>query len=344
MVSQSSSVSWRTVEIQMESMSSETSSESSFDIKLSASPKLLMEMSDVRVKNGEMAEFSCTFDGQPFTGVVWHHNGQSLVDMERVRSSESRGSLSLVIQGVGVADQGMYRCTATNQHGQNSSSARLTVEAKEANLTAETPIPTDSVRKVSQADRETLRDPPEQDKKEALEKLGSLPPSSQRPYSFISHLYFPDVLPHDERGPEFLVKLPPELLSRNRHCGSLLCVMKGVPTPFFTWLYNRLNFEDSVSFSLKHDDPLCSVNVNNVRSGHGESHTCKTVSSAGDAESSTVMKGWHLHALVFMLDRALFGPPLIHTASHPHSQQTHTPSTRHHFFNRVLTSVFRGGR
>ena len=128
MVSQSSSVSWRTVEIQMESMSSETSSESSFDIKLSASPKLLMEMSDVRVKNGEMAEFSCTFDGQPFTGVVWHHNGQSLVDMERLRSSESRGSLSLVIQSVGVADQGMYRCTATNQHGQNSSSARLTVE------------------------------------------------------------------------------------------------------------------------------------------------------------------------------------------------------------------------
>lgn len=128
-VSECSSMSWRTVEIQMESVSSvEMSSESSFDIKLSASPKLLMEMSDVQVKSGEMAEFSCSFDGQPFTRVIWDHNGQSLADKERVRSSQIGGLLSLIIQGVGVADQGVYRCTATNQHGQNSSSAQLTVE------------------------------------------------------------------------------------------------------------------------------------------------------------------------------------------------------------------------
>uniref|UniRef100_A0A3B4TI54 Ig-like domain-containing protein n=1 Tax=Seriola dumerili TaxID=41447 RepID=A0A3B4TI54_SERDU len=100
----------------------------SVDIKLSASPKLLMEMSDVRVKNGEMAEFNCSFNGQPFTGVVWDHNGQSLADTERVRRSQSGGLFSLVIQSVGVVDQGVYRCTATNQHGQNSSSAQLTVE------------------------------------------------------------------------------------------------------------------------------------------------------------------------------------------------------------------------
>lgn len=126
MVSESSSMSWRSVEIQMESVSSVEMS--SFDIKLSASPKLLMEMSDVQVKSGEMAEFSCSFDGLPFSGVVWDHNGQSVADTERVRSSQMAGLLSLVIQSVGVADQGVYRCTATNQHGQNSSSAQLTVE------------------------------------------------------------------------------------------------------------------------------------------------------------------------------------------------------------------------
>uniref|UniRef100_A0A3B4TIA1 Ig-like domain-containing protein n=1 Tax=Seriola dumerili TaxID=41447 RepID=A0A3B4TIA1_SERDU len=116
-----------TQRIQMESVSLvEMSSEHSVDIKLSASPKLLMEMSDVRVKNGEMAEFNCSFNGQPFTGVVWDHNGQSLADTERVRRSQSGGLFSLVIQSVGVVDQGVYRCTATNQHGQNSSSAQLT--------------------------------------------------------------------------------------------------------------------------------------------------------------------------------------------------------------------------
>lgn len=127
-VCESSSVSRRTVEIQMESVSSVEMTSHTFDFKISTSPNLLMEMSDVRVKSGEMAEFSCSFDGQPFTGVVWDHNGQSLVDTERVRSSQSGGFLSLLIHDVGVADQGMYRCTATNQHGQNSSSAQLTVE------------------------------------------------------------------------------------------------------------------------------------------------------------------------------------------------------------------------
>lgn len=126
LVSESSSLSWRMVESQMESVS--LVEMSSVDIKLSASPKLLLEMSDVWVKSGEMAEFSCSFDGQPFARVLWDHNGQSLVDTERVRSSQTGGLLSLVIQGVGVADQGVYRCTATNQHGQNSSSAQLTVE------------------------------------------------------------------------------------------------------------------------------------------------------------------------------------------------------------------------
>lgn len=126
LVSESSSMSWSTVDIQMESVSSvETKS---FNITLSAIPKLLMEMSDVWVKSGEMAEFSCSFDGQPFTRVVWDHNGQSLADTERVKSSQFGGLLSLVIQSVGVADQGVYRCTATNEHGQNSSSAQLTVE------------------------------------------------------------------------------------------------------------------------------------------------------------------------------------------------------------------------
>lgn len=124
--SESSSGSRRSVHFQMESVSSLQMS--SFDFKLSASPNLLMEMSDVCVNSGERAEFSCSFDGLPLTKVIWDHDGQSLVDTERIRSLQAGGTLSLVIQGAGAADQGVYRCTATNPHGQNSSSAQLTVE------------------------------------------------------------------------------------------------------------------------------------------------------------------------------------------------------------------------
>lgn len=198
------------------------------------------------------------------------------------------------------------------------------------------------MRKVSQADRETPRDPPDQDKQEAVEKPGRLPPSSQRSHNLISHLYFPDVLPHDKRGqrlsscPEFLIKLPPELLIRNKDSGSLYCVMKGVPTPFVIWLYNRLNIEDSVSYSLKHDGPLCCLNVNNVGPGQGGSYTCKNVNSAGDAESSTVMKGWHLHAFGSSA-RSGFVWPTTHPHCFPPTQpaEAHFSTRRQHFFYKV---------
>lgn len=128
-VSETSSVCWRAIEFETESRSSmETSCDSSIYIPLSASPKLMTDMSDVQVRSGDMAEFSCAFDGQPFTRVMWDHNGQNLVNTERVKSSQSGGLLSLLIQSVGVLDQGLYRCTTTNKHGQSSCSAKLTVE------------------------------------------------------------------------------------------------------------------------------------------------------------------------------------------------------------------------
>lgn len=121
----SSSLSWSSVEVQVGSVSSLQTS--SFEVKLG--PELLKEMNDVRVKSGERAEFCCLFDGLPFTAVMWDHNGREVAaGTERVASSQKGGLLSLVIQGVGLADQGLYRCTTVNRHGQNSSSAQLTVE------------------------------------------------------------------------------------------------------------------------------------------------------------------------------------------------------------------------
>lgn len=109
--------SWRSVDVQ--SFTSEI---------LPASPKLILEMNDVQVKSGEMATFSCSFDGQPFTCIVWDHNGNGVGETKRMRSSERGGLLSLIIQSVSLGDQGVYRCTASNTHGHNSSSARLIVE------------------------------------------------------------------------------------------------------------------------------------------------------------------------------------------------------------------------
>lgn len=109
-------------------------------------------------------------------------------------------------------------------------------------------------------------------------------------------------MPHDERSrrlfdrPELLIKLPPELLLRSKDRKSPLCIMKGLPASFVIWLYSRLNVKDSVWYSLKQDSALCCVDANNEGAGRGGSYCLKTLSSAGDAECSTGMKGWHLHA------------------------------------------------
>ena len=123
MVSEMSSMSttilssWRSVDVQ-----------SFLSEGLPAAPKLLLEMTDVQVKSGEMATFSCSFDGQPFTCIVWDHNGHGLGETERRRSSERGGLLSLIIQSVSLGDQGEYRCMVSNTHGHNSNSAQLIVE------------------------------------------------------------------------------------------------------------------------------------------------------------------------------------------------------------------------
>uniref|UniRef100_A0A3Q3X8Z2 Ig-like domain-containing protein n=1 Tax=Mola mola TaxID=94237 RepID=A0A3Q3X8Z2_MOLML len=90
-------------------------------------PEIVLLPEPARVTEGETARFRCRVTGYPSPKVNWYLNGQ-LIHTERVRSSQMGGMFSLVIQGVCVADQGVYRCTATNRHGQNSSSAQLTVE------------------------------------------------------------------------------------------------------------------------------------------------------------------------------------------------------------------------
>uniref|UniRef100_A0A3Q4I2A5 Ig-like domain-containing protein n=1 Tax=Neolamprologus brichardi TaxID=32507 RepID=A0A3Q4I2A5_NEOBR len=85
-------------------------------------PQIIREMQPQTAISGRLVRFSTQVSGLPPPQVFWYK------DSEVLSTSYNGGFLSLVIQGVGVADQGMYRCTATNELGHNSSSAQLTVE------------------------------------------------------------------------------------------------------------------------------------------------------------------------------------------------------------------------
>lgn len=100
-----------------------------FELDLSESPTLLLEMRDVCVPLGEPARFECSFSG--FIAVDWDHNGSSLdLDSDRVRTWRTGPSLGLVIAAVNEEDQGVYRCTAANVNGRSSASARLTLKGQ----------------------------------------------------------------------------------------------------------------------------------------------------------------------------------------------------------------------
>ncbi len=98
------------------------------------------------------------------------------------------------------------------------------------------------------------------------------------------------------------MKLSPEFLAKQRENVSLYYVIKGSPSPFVVWLHNQLNVEEPRSYSLKHDGPLCCLNVKNIGSEQWGTHSCKVINAAGDKTCSThlrVKTGLHLHALVF---------------------------------------------
>lgn len=153
-----------------------------------------------------------------------------------------------------------------------------------------------------------------------------MPPFSQRPLNLISHLCFPDVLPHDGRCgrisscPDFLVQIPPELLLRDGRLSRISCAAKGLP--FVIWLYNILNTEDCVSHKC-HSQPH-GVILNGEEAGPKGPRTLCCANLAGGTECSTVMKGLHLHVFgpsARQFTGWLFTHPQCHSASKRHKSR-----------------------
>lgn len=195
-------------------------------------------------------------------------------------------------------------------------------------MKAETPAPADSVRKSVQTDRENPADPLHREKQEALEKLGLSPPSQHRLNSLISQLRFPDVGWQDgPRCTDFLIQLPPELLSTSSDLSS--CTKKAFPLAL--WLSNQLNVEQSVWCSVKRDGPLCRIHANVGPGLKGSYIHSKGVSSAPGKGKT----GWHLHAFGPSAHPAALSSSLIHTSSQQHRAETHSLTRSARFNPRV---------
>lgn len=146
----------------------------------------------------------------------------------------------------------------------------------------------------------------QQGNQESVQNLGPLPPFSQ--WQIKSH-YFPDVVPHEERGvpvhggtqPELLLKHAPETLVKQKEDVSLY-VVKAAPSPLVLWLHDQLIVgEPTTSLSVKHDGSVSCLNVKCGGLAEWGTYTCQIINAAGDCACSTPLRlktGWQLHALV----------------------------------------------
>lgn len=87
-------------------------------------PRVVHHPSDVVVKVGNPATFSCRVDGNPKPTIEWLHNGQPLETVEGDGQLQpmflSDGSLFFLSVGGGKRGQsheGIYACTARNSAG-----------------------------------------------------------------------------------------------------------------------------------------------------------------------------------------------------------------------------------
>lgn len=68
----------------------------------------------------------CVVNGDPTPFVHWTKNGSRHI----LRAQYSESNTTLTIASVGVADEGLYECVATNRAGNSSAKVEVNVQGK----------------------------------------------------------------------------------------------------------------------------------------------------------------------------------------------------------------------
>ena len=93
---------------------------------VSALPLILSPLHNVTINVGKRLVLTCNTSGDPAAQVSWTKNEVGLPARARL----DLGNSTLVIDNVEFADDGEYKCTATNRQGNVSSSAIVEVQGK----------------------------------------------------------------------------------------------------------------------------------------------------------------------------------------------------------------------
>lgn len=104
-------------------MKGDTSVEGSF-------PEFVKEISSVKVKIGEMTEFTCQFQGDPLPTVTWLKDGQPLAHNPDYDIMSKSNKSKLTVFYPTTDHEGTYDCVITSKHGKSICSATLEILGK----------------------------------------------------------------------------------------------------------------------------------------------------------------------------------------------------------------------
>ena len=95
---------------------------------LGTAPEFVVSLQPCVLTEGETAEFTCQVTGEPTPELTWQLNGEPLAIEGRYTVVERDGLQVLQVQNVVPSDANEYTVTATNNMGEASCTANMTVE------------------------------------------------------------------------------------------------------------------------------------------------------------------------------------------------------------------------
>lgn len=99
-----------------------------FNLLITAgTPRIIHPPRDTEVSPGGLMRLSCLATGYPQPNVEWTHDGRQLRPNDNL---EILSNGELIIRNLHQNHQGIYRCTALNQHGVAHASANVFVKSK----------------------------------------------------------------------------------------------------------------------------------------------------------------------------------------------------------------------
>ncbi|CAB1414348.1 unnamed protein product [Pleuronectes platessa] len=93
-------------------------------------PVFLKEISSLKVKIGEMSEFTCQFNGDPLPTVTWLKDGHRLANNPDYDIISKSSKSNLTVYYPTTEHEGKYDCVISNKHGKSICSATLEVSDK----------------------------------------------------------------------------------------------------------------------------------------------------------------------------------------------------------------------